>query len=79
LELEVELEADADAGADLLLIHTARPLAVSLSAHDLVPRDGKGTILSDQLALLGKEIGREVRVTATLSASPSPLPEPKNP
>jgi polyisoprenoid-binding protein YceI len=79
LELEVELKSAEGAEPATLLIRTRKPLVVSLVAHDILPRDARGALLSNQLSAHENTVGREARVTAELRARPSPLPEPTNP
>lgn len=79
VELDVELQPAEGEGADSLLIRTRRPLVVSLAAHDILPRDARGTLLPSQLTALGTEVGRDARITAELRARLAPLPEPTNP
>lgn len=79
LELDVELKLADGGGSAALVIRTRKPLVVSLAAHDILPRDARGALLSTQLSTLGTEVGRDARVTAELRALPAPLPEPTNP
>jgi polyisoprenoid-binding protein YceI len=70
LELEVKLEQSDAGSTDILSIRTLRPLVVSLAAHDILPRDARGNVLSDELASAFTEVGREARVSAKLVARP---------
>lgn len=79
LELDVELWPADGGSADSLVIRTHRPLVVSLAAHDILPRDARGTLIPSQLSLLGSEVGRDARVTAELRARVAPAPSPSNP
>jgi len=79
VELDVELKAGDGGAADSLLIRTRWPLVVLLAAHDILPRDARGTLLPNQLSALGTEVGRDARVNAELRARVAPLPEPTNP
>lgn len=70
LELEVKLD-QGDAGVeDTLSIRTLRPLVVSLASHDILPRDTRGNLLSNELASAFNEVGREARISAKLVARP---------
>jgi polyisoprenoid-binding protein YceI len=79
LELDVELRPADGGAADLLVIRTRRPFVVSLAAHDILPRDARGALLSTQLSTLGSEVGRDARITAELRARAAPAPESSNP
>ncbi len=76
LELDVQLGDKRGKQPNLLKIRTRRPLLVSLAAHDILPRDGHGTLLPKELKALGSEVGREARVSAELEARPAPRPAP---
>jgi polyisoprenoid-binding protein YceI len=68
LELEVQLGGKSGKDSDLLKVRTRRPLVISLTAHDILPRDPRGTVLTNQLTSLGMEVGREARISAELEA-----------
>jgi hypothetical protein len=72
LELDVELRPAGAGAADSLVIRTHRPLVVSLTAHDILPRDARGALIPGQLSALGTEVGRDARVTAELRARATP-------
>lgn len=68
LELQVELGGRDGGATDTLSIRTRRPLVVSLAAHDILPRDSRGNVLTKELATLGRDVGRDARISAELSA-----------
>jgi len=71
--LEVEfLYADGGAEPSEIVIRTRRPLVVSLSTHDIQPRDSSGVLLAQETKLLGVRVGREARVTLELRAIKPP-------
>lgn len=76
LELDVELGDKSGKNPDLLKIRTRKPLVVALAAHDILPRDERGTLLPKELTTLGSEVGREARISAELEARPAPRPTP---
>ena len=53
-------------------IHSRSPLRVSLAAHDIKPRDSKGVVLSAELPILKRQVGREARVTVDVRAKLRP-------
>ena len=67
LELEF-LDADADREPSEVVIRTRRPFVVSLSTHDIQPRDSSGVLLAQETKLLGVRVGREARVSLELHA-----------
>jgi polyisoprenoid-binding protein YceI len=68
LELQVELGGRDGGATDTLTIRTRRPLIVSLAAHDILPRDSRGNVLTQELATLGRDVGRDARISAELFA-----------
>lgn len=68
LELQVELGSRDGGVTDTLSIRTRRPLVISLAAHDILPRDSRGNVLTKELATLGRDVGRDARISAELSA-----------
>lgn len=64
--------AEDQAPPGALVIETGRSLVVPLATHGIEPRDSTGTLLSQELKLLGKAVGREARVSARLVAVPLP-------
>ena len=72
LELEVVLRSATQEEPSSLSIRTRRPLVVSLVAHDILPRDSQGALRANAVRSQGAEIGREARVSATLTAKALP-------
>lgn len=72
VELDVELKPSDESGPGKLLIRTRRPLVVSLTSHDILPRDARGTVLTAALSELGSEVGKDARISAELVARPAP-------
>lgn len=68
LELEVQLRGGSSGEPSRLVIRTRRPLVTSLVAHDILPRDSRGSLLPDGIRTLGSEVGRDARVSAEISA-----------
>jgi hypothetical protein len=55
-----------------LRVELAKPLAVSLAAHDIQPRDATGVLVAQKTKWLGVRVGREARVNGWLSARSMP-------
>ena len=53
---------DGTAPPAKLVIRSRRPLVVSLSTHDIRPRDSRGFPLPREQALLGDSVGREAKI-----------------
>jgi hypothetical protein len=53
-------------------VSTRRPVVISLATHDIKPRDASGVFQAQGMKLLGKQVGRDARVT--LSATAALLP-----
>jgi hypothetical protein len=53
-----------------LLIRSRKPLVVSLSTHDIVPRDASGVAIAKDLGLMGDKVGNEAKVTFDLTFVP---------
>jgi hypothetical protein len=53
-----------------LLIRSRKPLVVSLSTHDITPRDAAGVPIAKDLALLGDKVGNEAKVSFELTFVP---------
>lgn len=67
--LELELERTAEGGVpEQIVIRTRRPFVVSLSTHDIKPRDSHGVFLAQETKLLGVRVGREALVSLELRA-----------
>jgi hypothetical protein len=72
VELSIQMRArfEYDSGAatpkriDLV---ARRPMRIALDTHDIKPRDAKGQFLSEGVKLFGVKVGREARVSATIS------------
>lgn len=47
-------------------LESLAPVPVSLQVHDIKPRDASGTLIAEELPLLGREIGPEARVSVSL-------------
>lgn len=73
VEIGVSPAVDALAGGpERLLIRSITPLVVSLSTHDIRPRDQRGAPIPSDLELLGQRVGREARVTFELTLRKQP-------
>ena len=73
VEIGVSPSVDAASGApERLLIRSIAPLVVSLSTHDIRPRDHHGAPIPKDLELLGQNVGREARVTFVLTLQKQP-------
>ena len=79
LELDIEFRAVDGRVADALVIRTRRPFVVSLAAHDILPRDARGRLISSPFSALGPEVVRDARVTAELRARATPASATLNP
>jgi hypothetical protein len=53
-----------------ITLETRRPLSFPIATYDLLPRGPDGTVRSADLPLLGRKIGRKVRVTVKLVLEP---------
>ncbi len=53
-----------------LLIRSRKPLVVSLSTHDIAPRDASGVPIAKDLGLIGDKVGNEAKVTFDLAFVP---------
>lgn len=64
--------APATAGAvpTRVVLTTRRTIPVSLTAHDIRPRDALGTVIASEMQLIGTEVAREARVSVLLEATP---------
>jgi polyisoprenoid-binding protein YceI len=68
VDIRVSPAVDAHAAApERLLIRSVSPLVVSLSSHDIRPRDQYGAPIARDLELLGQKVGREARVSFVLT------------
>lgn len=68
VEIAVTPALDALAEApSRIQIRSVAPLVVSLSTHDIRPRDQHGAPIARDLELLGQKVGREARVTFVLT------------
>jgi hypothetical protein len=68
VEISVSPAVDALAPApERLLIRSVTPLVVTLSTHDIRPRDSHGAPIARDLELLGHKVGREARVSFALT------------
>jgi hypothetical protein len=72
--LRVRFHYRAAAGAQetpsKLTIETRSPLAVSLAAHDIKPRDASGVFIARDMKLLGVQVARDARASLRLTALP---------
>jgi polyisoprenoid-binding protein YceI len=69
--LEIEPAAaptsNETAAPSRLVIRSRAPLVVSLSVHDIRPRDARGVLVARELTLLGENVGRDAKVTFGLT------------
>jgi polyisoprenoid-binding protein YceI len=73
VEIGVSPALDGVSGTpERLLIRSIAPLVVSLSTHDIRPRDHRGAAISSDLELLGQRVGRDARVSFTLTLRKQP-------
>jgi hypothetical protein len=68
LEFFASDESDGSGAPRELSIRTRQPFVVSLSSHDIQPRDSHGVLLAQELKLLGTRVGDKARVTLELKA-----------
>jgi hypothetical protein len=61
--------AIAGAAPTRVRLTTRRTFPVSLTAHDIRPRDTVGTVIASEMKRLGTEIAREARVSLDLEAT----------
>jgi hypothetical protein len=54
-----------------MTIQTRRPFVVSLTAHDIKPRDDTGVFVAQDMKLLGREVGHNAQVELEVSARPA--------
>jgi len=67
-EISLELGDDAGAAPQEIVIRSQKPLVVSLSTHDVRPRDSRGSTLSrEPSAREDSSLAREARVTFELT------------
>ncbi len=55
-----------------IALRTRHPLALSLAAHDIKPRDSEGVFVAEGMKLLGVSVGRTARISLDLTAVPAP-------
>jgi polyisoprenoid-binding protein YceI len=65
-EISIELGDDAAGPPQQLVIRSRKPLVVSLSTHDVRPRDSRGNALSREPSTREDSLAREARVTFEL-------------
>jgi hypothetical protein len=66
--LEVSLEIERR--GDELVVRTRKPASIKLAEHDIVPRGPAGERRSQDLALLGATVGKEIKVECELAFRP---------
>jgi hypothetical protein len=54
-----------------VMLKSTHPMDVSLTAHDIKPRDGSGILLASELDLMGKLVAHQARVSVELVAVPA--------
>jgi hypothetical protein len=73
-ELRARFHYPRPAGPDVrpsrIEVDTRQPLIVSLSAHDVKPRDAAGVVVATDAKRLGAKMARDARVTLRLVAGP---------
>ena len=81
ISLELDVRWDAEDGSEPrgLTIRTRRAFVIQLAAHDILPRDARGSIQTRELGKDGREPYREVHITAELHAHPAPTQPVANP
>jgi hypothetical protein len=68
VEIAVKPAVEPSAGApERLEIRSVTPLVVTLSTHDIRPRDPHGAPIARDLELFGQKVGREARVSFALT------------
>jgi polyisoprenoid-binding protein YceI len=75
VSLEIVSEEGRPESPTRLVIRSRKPLVVSLSVHDIRPRDARGVLVARELALLGENVGREAKVSFELTLAREP-PKP---
>ena len=75
VSLEIESAEGRPESPTRLVIRSRKPLVVSLSVHDIRPRDARGVLVARELALLGENVGREAKVSFELTLAREP-PKP---
>jgi len=61
--------ASADSIPERVSLTTRRPVVVSLSAHDIKPRDSAGVFQAQGMKLLGVKVGHEARVSLSATGT----------
>jgi hypothetical protein len=72
VSLEIERPGAAGEPPARLVIRALRPLVVSLSVHDIRPRDARGVLVARELTLLGEQVGREAKIGFELTLARKP-------
>lgn len=67
VEVTVSPALGAGDAPERLQIRSASPLVVTLSTHDIRPRDHHGTPVARDLELFGQKVGRDARVSFELT------------
>ena len=72
VSLEIESAEGPPGAPTRLVIRSRKPLVVSLSVHDIRPRDTRGVLVARELSLLGENVGRDATVTFELTLAREP-------
>lgn len=72
VSLEIEPGTSGAAPPSRLVIRSRAPLVVSLSVHDIRPRDERGVLVARELSLLGESVGRDAKVSFALTLAHRP-------
>lgn len=64
--------ATAEQVPERIELETRRPLAVSLGTHDIKPRDAAGVFQAQEMKLLGRQVGRDARVSLSAELRSAP-------
>lgn len=62
--------AAPDVRPDHIELTSRRPLSVSLGTHEIKPRNSQGVVVSADAKLLGASVGRDARVSISVSLRP---------
>jgi polyisoprenoid-binding protein YceI len=67
VSLEIADTGLGDGPPPRLVIRSRKPLVMSLSVHDIRPRDAHGVLVARELTLLGEKVGRDAKVSFELT------------
>lgn len=56
-------KASAELVPERVSVESRRPLTVALGSHDIKPRDAAGVFMAQEMKLLGRQVGKDARVS----------------